>query len=160
MIKPTRHSLFHLPCKKNIQAIKHTCTCKKSILRNTLALSLCHLIMWQLFIQFLVVWMMMNLTVAIFVTLWQVWSEYLQRFFLSAPPLKHYLGQVNNIKAVMKVSHISLFPLSLSLLFPLLPTLSEKSTSKDIFFLVLQLVKNRGLVLVPGRTEWYLEGPQ
>ena len=34
----------------------------------------------------------------------------------------------------------------------------KKSTSKHLF-LVLQLVTNRGLYSVPGRTKWYLEAP-
>ena len=37
-------------------------------------------------------------------------------------------------------------------------TLKEKSTSKHLF-LVLQLVTNRGLYSVPGRTKWYPEAP-
>ena len=36
----------------------------------------------------------------------------------------------------------------------------KKSTSKHLFFFVLQLVTNRGLYSVPGRTKQYLEGPR
>ena len=36
---------------------------------------------------------------------------------------------------------------------------SKKKSTPEHLFLVLQVVTNRGLHSVPGRTKWYLEGP-
>ena len=79
-----------------------------------------------------------------------------------------YTKMTNNIVIIVmsqKLYHTHCWQLSevsIQLCFSNIPGLLCINSKKKYFqapFLVLQLVTNRGLYLVPGRTKWYLEAP-